>query len=455
MATVGLWPVKSRLKDVIDYADNPDKTTNPDYLDSDLQAALQYAENDSKTDRKMFVSAINCPKQRAYQSMMTTKQRFGKHKGNVAYHGFQSFVTGEVTPEEAHKIGMETAKRMWGEKFEVVVTTHLNTDNLHNHFVVNSVSFKDGSKFANHHYEHLQLREISDTVCREYGKSVLEHTSFWGSNKKAYWLHKRGGKTHRDYLREDIEYCLSYSSTPAEFEKQLSGLGYTIDPVRFSVKAKHWQSSIRLAGIGFTKEIIDEKLRTNQENELFHSLEWNYHLPYKPKKFPLENLLKQLEFEIEHSYKPETVMVDVLFYIMITVFQLAYELTDTILLSPDLRAAEKDLKAYISDYHFLQKNNIRTIPQLQNCIVETQTEISKLEAQRNKISNQIRRPKSNEEQNENKERRKAVTEKLDPLRKNLRRAMDILERSPHLYELLKNEHELEKKARARYLERSR
>ena len=58
--------------------------------------------------------------------------------GNVAYQGYQSFQTGEATPEEAHKIGLETARRMWGNEYEIVVTTHLNTDNVHNHFVVNS-----------------------------------------------------------------------------------------------------------------------------------------------------------------------------------------------------------------------------------------------------------------------------------------------------------------------------
>ena len=67
--------------------------------------------------------------------MMTTKQRYGKLGGNVAYHGYQSFVSGEVTPGEAHVIGIETARRMWGKDYEIVVTTHLNTDNLHNHIV--------------------------------------------------------------------------------------------------------------------------------------------------------------------------------------------------------------------------------------------------------------------------------------------------------------------------------
>ena len=135
MATTGFWPVKSRLKEVIDYAKNPDKTTDQEFLDDDLYKALRYTENDDKTDQKMFVTAINCPTKRAYAYMTATKRRYGKPGGNVAYHGFQSFRTGEVTPEEAHKIGLETARRMWGKDYEIVVTTHLNTDNLHNHIV--------------------------------------------------------------------------------------------------------------------------------------------------------------------------------------------------------------------------------------------------------------------------------------------------------------------------------
>ncbi len=147
MATTGFWPVKGRLKEVIEYARNPDKTTDSRYLDDDLYKALRYMEDDNKTDQKMYVTAINCPTKRAYEHMMATKQRYGKLSGNVAYHGFQSFRTGEVTPEQAHQIGLETARRMWGEEYEIVVTTHLNTDNLHNHIVVNSVSFRTGRKF--------------------------------------------------------------------------------------------------------------------------------------------------------------------------------------------------------------------------------------------------------------------------------------------------------------------
>ena len=90
MATTGFWPVKGRLKDVIDYAENPDKTTDQKYLDDDLYRALSYTQNDKKTDKKMYVSTINCPKHDPYGAMLATKRQFGKMGGNVAYHGYQS-----------------------------------------------------------------------------------------------------------------------------------------------------------------------------------------------------------------------------------------------------------------------------------------------------------------------------------------------------------------------------
>lgn len=455
MAVVGFWPVYGNLKATLNYADNPDKTTAKEYLDDDLYAALRYTENDNKTDRKMYVGGINCSKQNAYAEMIAVQRRFGLRGTIVGFHGIQSFREGEVTPGEAFEIGKETARRMWGDKHQVLVTVHLNTDNLHCHFVVNPVSFKDGLKFRNQIGDHKELRKISDAICRERGLSVLENSNFYGNHKKDYWIHQTGQKTHQDILREDIEYCLTYASTPSEFERQLWGLGYTLDPTRFSVKAKNWGKAVRLARIGFTKDIVNERLEQNQNNRYFHTLEWINHLPYKPKKFLLERLLKELEFDIEHSYKPETVLVDVLFYMIITIFKIIYEMKDTILLSPDLRASEKDLKAYISDYHFLQNNNIHTIPELQNCITKTKNQIADLETERNKISNRIRRPKSPEEQADNKERRMAVTTEITPLRKKLKQAEKILGKSPHLYELLKTEHELEKKARKRYLERGR
>ena len=477
MAVTGFWPIYKNLKATLDYADNPDKTTAREYLDDDLYAALFYAENDKKTDRKMYVGGINCSKQNAYAEMVAVQRRFGLRGKVVGYHGIQSFREGEVTPEQAFEIGMETARRMWGcgspvetsdcnsnqkhrpsrqarPGYQVLVTVHLNTDNVHCHFVVNPVSFKDGTKFQNKIGDHKELRRVSDEICREHGLSVLENSNFYGGHKKDYWRHKVGKKTHRDYLREDVEYCLSFATTPREFENQLYALGYTLDPVRFSVKAKHWERSVRLANIGFTKEIVQAQLDKNAESR-YHLFTLEYRPPYRPKKFPLEDEMRKLEFAIDHSYDAATVLVDTIFYLVITVIQIAAELSDVMLLSPDLRAAEKDLKDLISDYHFLKENGIHTVSDLQANIDESKAQLSDLERERKTLGNRIRRPKSPEEQVKNKECRKEISKQMKPVRERLRRAEKILEKSPHLYELLKQEHELERKARARYLDRSR
>ena len=454
MAVTGFWPIYKNLKATLDYADNPDKTTDRRYLDDDLYAALSYAENDNKTDRKMYVGGINCSKQNAYSEMIAVQRRFGLRGKVVGYHGIQSFREGEVTPEQAFEIGKATARRMWGDKYQVLVTVHLNTDNLHCHFVVNPVSFKDGTKFQNKIGDHKELRRVSDEICREHGLSVLENSNFYGGHKKDYWRHKAGKKTHRDYLREDVEYCLSFATTPREFENQLYALGYTLDPVRFSVKAKHWERSVRLAKIGFSKEVIQKQLDENAINR-FRLFTLEYKPPYRPKKFPLEDELRKLEFSIDHCYDAATVFVDTIFYIIITIIQIVAELADVMLLSPDLRAAEKDLKELVADYHFFKENDIHTVADLQANIDESKMQLSDLEHERKTLSNRIRRPKSPEDENQNKVRRKAISKQMKPVRERLRRAEKILEKSPHLYELLKQEHELERKARARYLDMSR
>lgn len=458
MATTGFWPVKSRLKEVIDYADNPDKTTERKYLDDDLAATLIYAENNSKTDRKMYVTGINCLTSKAYEQMMATKQRYGKTGGNVAYHSFQSFRTGEVTPEEAHQIGIETARAMWGSEYEIVVTTHLNTDNIHNHMVVNSVSFRTGRKFENHISDHHRLREISDAVCRERGKSVLEHSNFYGGEKGAYWVHKSGKQTHRDILKADVEECLKYSRKYDELITRLKGMGYQIERSgeyyqHISLKAPTWQRPVRLDRLGYTKETIEERFEEHWDNLYFFQIQ-NEHRVYRPNKFPLESVMKELQCEIEHNYDTATVLVDTIFYIILVLAQILEELTDVMLLSPELRHAVNDFETYAREYHFLKNNVIQTIPQLETCITDTKAEIVTLEADRQKISNRIRWVKSPEDEAELKNQRKEITQQIKPLRKKLIQAEQILEKSPHLYELLQSEHRLEKTAQNKLRERN-
>ena len=136
---------------VIDYANNPKKTRNPKYNEQEYQAladVLTYAKDEEKTEKQFFVEGINCNPSTARDQFITTKEYFGKTDGVQAYHGYMSFKEQDITPELAQQVGMEFAKRMWGNRFQVVVTCHLNTHHLHCHFVINSVSFVDGKGWS-------------------------------------------------------------------------------------------------------------------------------------------------------------------------------------------------------------------------------------------------------------------------------------------------------------------
>ena len=127
-----------------------------------------------KTEKQYYVTGINCDENNIYQEMMMVKEAYNKIDKIQGFHGFHSFKEGEVTPKKAHKIGVEFANEMWGDNFQVVVTTHLNTNHLHNHFVVNSVSFKDGHKYNYSNSEMARLRRTYDTICEEHRLSFLE-----------------------------------------------------------------------------------------------------------------------------------------------------------------------------------------------------------------------------------------------------------------------------------------
>lgn len=166
MATTSIWKVKNRINHVIDYVTDTKKTIG-------LQQVISYTTNEEKTFEHQYVSCINCMQNNPYQSMMNTKEMFHDKKKIVCFHGYQSFAEGEVTPELAHQIGVELAEKLWGNRFEVVVSTHLNTDNIHNHFVLNATSCVDGKRYCNTKKDLYDLRVVSDDLCRKYERKEL------------------------------------------------------------------------------------------------------------------------------------------------------------------------------------------------------------------------------------------------------------------------------------------
>ena len=192
---------------------------------TNLNGLIEYVMNGDKTDEMKYVSGVNCLPETAYEEMIATKNRFNKGKEKIiGYHLIQSFAEGEVTPEVAHELGLEYVNEVFGKDFEVIVATHLNTDNVHNHIVINSVSLKTGKKFYDYHASRDYLRIVSDCICQYYGLSVLED-KIW-KHKGAY---KRFAKEnpYMQMVKSDVDRCLEAALYERDFEKRMKELGYS------------------------------------------------------------------------------------------------------------------------------------------------------------------------------------------------------------------------------------
>ena len=444
MAVTGFWPVYRNLKATLDYADNPDKTTLPEYLDEDLYAALRYVENDSKTDRQMFVGGINCSKQNAYAEMIAVQRRFDLRGKVVGYHGIQSFREGEVTPEQAFAIGKETARRMWGDRYQVLVTVHLNTDNIHCHFVVNPVSFKDGAKFQNKIGDHKELRKVSDQICQEHGLSVLENSDFYSQGKKKeYWVHKAGKQTHRDMLRRDVDEALARCGSYAEIEYYLKCLGYRLErDFRYahpSVIANGWQRPVRLESLGesYDKASIRDRCLENQRKPELYGVAY----PAR-KRAPLLTM----EYHLRQAQKKDTVTL--LFEIFIALLKIC---TGSNIeqqnrpLSPAMRAEVRKLDEALEEYKFLCDQNIESPKELLSFQEHLTGRISELEQQRYVLRLRLRRVKSPEAEAALKAQAKEIAKEITPLRKQRKIALRIAEHIPQIQGLLDAERQIEMK----------
>lgn len=179
MGVTKILSIRHQLSARLDYVTNSEKTH--------LATDITYITNPEKTEQSFFVSVINClTPESVYDEMMNTKIRFGKTDGVQGFHIIQSFAPGEVTPEQAHSIGLEFCKRLLGDRFEAVIGTHLDKAHLHNHIIVNSVSLIDGRKYHSSYQHYFQeIRRISDELCAEYHLKVIdpkgkgEHYAVW------------------------------------------------------------------------------------------------------------------------------------------------------------------------------------------------------------------------------------------------------------------------------------
>ena len=315
IAVTSLWKVSNNLKQTIEYAENKEKTSF-----KDLGSTIKYAMNEDKTEKSFFVSGINCNIDTALDEMLDVKKTFNKEKGILAFHGYQSFKEDEVTPEQAHKIGIELANEMWGDKYQVIVTTHLNTNHIHNHFVVNSVSFIDGKKYSYTNKEIASLRNTNDSICEKYNLSHLEEKATNSGTDYRYYL---GKNNYSKSAKRDIDIAINSSYSYKEFENTLESMGYKVSYryEHLTIRHKNYKRNIRVdrefgeeytissikRRIKLPKKLLDENYYINyyhikkKEKKKYHGLIGLYRYycfllkiyPSYPKKYKITYQMRQ------------------------------------------------------------------------------------------------------------------------------------------------------------------
>ena len=267
MAVTSIWKVEGRLARVLGYAENPAKTEGaPDEWERQgVGAAILYAADPGKTEEQRYVSGVNCLPETALAEMNATKRQYGKEGGIVAFHGYQAFAPGEADPETAHEIGVALARELWGARFEVVVATHLDRAHLHNHFVINSVSFADGRRFHRDAACYRAMRGASDRLCRGRGLSVVDRPEPGRSRHYAEWRAERDGRpTWRSLVKADADEAVARASTMRQFYANLRAMGYEVKTGKdISVRPPGKERFVRLRrnfGDGYSYEGISARI---------------------------------------------------------------------------------------------------------------------------------------------------------------------------------------------------
>ena len=180
--------------------------------------------------------------------MMLTKDLYGKKSGILGYHAFQSFKDGEITPTQAHLIGVKLAEEIWGDRFEVIVSTHTNCKHIHNHFVINSVSFKDGKKYHDSRETYALIREVSDTLCEEYGLSVVKDKKVKKVNYDNYYQSYSKKANYHTFAKQDLDRAIGMAVSYKDFINIVEKMGYEIKERygKLSIRRSPYKRNIRI-----------------------------------------------------------------------------------------------------------------------------------------------------------------------------------------------------------------
>ena len=363
MATTKIWKIKSRFDNVIDYITNKDKT-----------------------DNKKYITGINCMADIAFKEMSITKQQFNKTGGILGFHAYQSFKGCEVTADEAHEIGIRLAEELWGDKFQVVVTTHTNTKNVHNHFVINSVSFVDGKKYYDNKTNYAIMRKVSDNICKEYELQTLEEKSYYKNISNKY---ARSSK-YLNSVRTDIDYAISQASNYNDFTKILTKMGYELEHSsnKMSIRKFTYKRYIRVErtfGEEYSKESILFRIK--------HTV--SFKVPFPEVHTLTGKYRRKNKTSIRHKQKIKGLRALYLYYCyLLKVFPKQKYPPKY---SKAMKEEIKKMDEFSNSVRFLSKYKITALTEVRKYKTNATTEINELKSKRENLWKRHKQIKSDEE----------------------------------------------------------
>ena len=437
MAVTKIWPIKDSIKRVVEYAKNAEKTEL-----CDIKTVLHYAANGEKVvpenEKTIYVTGVNCSRDRAFEQMFAVQERFGKTDGNVAYHAYQSFKTGEVSPELCHRIGVELAQKMWGDKYQVLVATHFNTGTYHNHFVVNAVGMWDGKKYDCNKGEYFKMRALSDELCRENNLFVIKNPH-GKTARSIYFAEKKGEPTKFNLMREAIDYAVSISVGYRDFVKIMKNQGYEVDLDRKypTIKSVNSQKAVRMFRLGaeYEPKRVFDRIREGDEREKskLNRSYWNEAMYTKRRG----TVRYRCAGTIRNTRKLTGLKAQYFAYCYR--IGLLPKNKKRSPLSPEMKEAWRWIDCVSKEVRLMSSENLNSLDDVKDFIESANSNIEAVTKRRNKIYSKLRRCDDSDMISELKSQRNECTLQLKNLRNDVKTAESILSRNTKMKEEMRIE----------------
>lgn len=327
--------------------------------------------------------------------MALAKKNFHKESGRLGYHIIQSFNGRELTPQGANEIEVTLAEELFGDKFQVIVCTHINKDNVHNHIILNPVSFIDGQKYHNSNAEIALLKRKSDELCEDYGLSVIETSRAKKANQT---YEKRTAKYNRSdekmlLIKSDINEAIQKVKRVNDFIKYMKSKGYVIYERGnyYTIKSPYFSRNIRLEhafGEEYSRYAIQNRIYYGEKTDKEKSPISKKYFKKIFKRPKIDKL--RLKFSPFYRYH-----VHLLYRLGKLLSKIEYQE-----LTPKYFKKKKETLNIMEEFGFIARNNINSVDDLLKYDIWYSAELETAKGIREDLYRKLHKATAFEEKNE-------------------------------------------------------